>query len=109
MVHKLQVMREELGWSVDHLAELTGLSVGTIYKIENPNNYRRTKRQVAELLAFALECKISDLFLPQDLTELGRPALSGGIPIIRVATGPTPAVCDTHNITMPATGICDEC
>jgi DNA-binding XRE family transcriptional regulator len=59
------------------LAGQSGISTGTIVKIENGTSEYRTNDGVASALAEALDCYVSDLFEASELSQLGRPPCTG--------------------------------
>ena len=76
-MHPLKMLRLAWGLSVEDLAELSGIAPVTIYRIEDPDWTQRFNQSTARALADALYVQVSDIFDTDDLTHLGRPALTG--------------------------------
>lgn len=78
-MHKIELRRIELGFSVTDVAILSGLSAQTIYRIEreDPDDYK-VRMDTAKLIAYALDVPLITLFTSKEISFLGRPALSGG-------------------------------
>ena len=85
-MHKIELRRIELGFSVADVAILTGLSQGTIYRIEseNPDGYR-VRLDTAQAIAYGLDSQLHTLFDGEELSHLGRPAHTGR-PIVDIQT-----------------------
>lgn len=126
-MHKLQKLREDAGFTVAELAEYTGLSKKTIYSIENGASEYKTNEGVAQILADAFDCEVSDIFSPEEVSHRGRPPLTGK-PIGHVTSmlevsvtknGQTETfrlfhefegnACPTCHIVKPLTGQCPFC
>lgn len=75
-IHPLTVIRRQYGLSIADLAELSGVSEGTILRIENGSE-RRVNYSTAEMIADSLYLAIPTLFDPAYLTNIGRPAGTG--------------------------------
>ncbi len=111
-MHPVKRLRKQQGLKISDLVELTHLHRNTIIAIENGSSIYKTHQKVAKLLAKALGCEVSDIFVPAELSNAGRPPLTGGSYNIRVTTERTVVeydVCPKHFIILPASGICDEC
>ena len=76
-MHPVKLSRLAVGFSVQELAEYTRLNAGTIYRIEGGTSPFKTSYSVAEILAETFDCEVSDLFGQDELSHLGRPALTG--------------------------------
>nr|WP_275410828.1 helix-turn-helix transcriptional regulator [Actinoplanes rishiriensis] len=63
MENRLRVLRAERRWTQERLAGAIGVSRQTINSIEN-GKYDPSL-QVAFNLAFALDCRIEDIFMPE--------------------------------------------
>lgn len=72
MSHPLREIRVKNSLTIADLAEMSGISSSTISRIENGSRYK-TNRATACLLADALY----DIFDSRDLSDDGRPPLSG--------------------------------
>ncbi|GEM_PF-1666926 len=126
-MHKLKKLRKDVGFSVEELAEYTGLSVSTIRGIENGTSQFRTNIGVAQILADTFDCDVNDIFASEELSHLGRPPLTGK-PIGHVTSmlevsvtknGQTETfrlfhelegnACERCHIVMPLTGKCPFC
>ena len=123
-IHPVRKFRKEVGFSVDELAEYTGLAAGTIRGIENGSSRFKTNEGVALILADAFGCKISDLFAPEELSHLGRPPLTGTSITASFSLSVThEGVTETYTVThkrsgnicpvcfveLPIIGICGQC
>ena len=76
-LHPLTVLRRQLQMSITALADLSGIDEQTIVRIEtDPGN--RVNYTTAEAIAKALNREVHALFHLGELTNLGRPALTGG-------------------------------
>lgn len=104
---RLLRVREGLDLSREELAELAGLSVSTIYRIETDNSYR-VNQATAALLADALHMQVRELFHPRDISHLGRPPQTG-VPIGSKQELDRSDFCPTCGLALPATGQCDWC
>lgn len=104
--HELRRVRHSLGLTVQELSELSGISVGTIYRIESGDKTYKINDQTARALADALYLQMLDVFKGDELSHLGRPPKTGK-PIV------TPLrrkkICTVHHLETPMTGICDFC
>jgi DNA-binding XRE family transcriptional regulator len=127
-LHPVQQHRERAGLSLAELAELTGLSVSTLQKIEHETSEYKINRGVAIILADAFYCKVEDLFDRHELSHLGRPPLTGR-PIVmerieftmrttssdgrqtelQVARTRQGIPCPNCYVVMPMTNVCDDC
>jgi DNA-binding XRE family transcriptional regulator len=118
--HALYYARVDAGLTREELADLTGLSLGTIWKIETKSSEFKTNRKVAELLAEALELPVRELFDSHELSHLGRPPLTGrpigsstAITVVQTTTvmvGSNEALCTCCYLVVPCWGgECDNC
>jgi DNA-binding XRE family transcriptional regulator len=124
-LHRVRILRIENELTVRELAELAGVSPSTVYKIENGSSPFKTQLSVAERLAWALDVKVSDLFLEMELSPFGRPAGtgSGTITLIRetfeivhrvtvtreIVTGRGQVRCNNCFLEVPSTPHCTQC
>lgn len=106
-MHPLKRMRKARGWTIGELVELTGLHPDTISAIENGTSSYKTHEGVALLLADALDCEVNEIFDRKELSNKGRPPLTGGN--FRMTTVIEVTICPRHFIVLPASGVCDEC
>lgn len=74
--HRVQIMREERGLSIKELASLADIHPDTLRGIERGKEFK-THHTVASGLAAALNVHWSELFLPIELSGVGRHAGSG--------------------------------
>ncbi len=110
--HKLKRIRQDVGWTVVELSEQSGISVSTILGIENGTSRFKTNNGVASRLARALECHVSDIFDANELSDLGRPACTGGSYTVTTTTTVVVSytACPLHpGIVLPLSGECDMC
>lgn len=106
---RLRTLRLELGLTMTEVAELSGLALSTIHRIENGDNERHTNLSVAAALAEALYVEVHDIFEPGELTHLGRPALTGA-PMVAPEKEKTTRVCTECYLVMPThRDICGVC
>lgn len=77
MPHKLQAIRLSLGLTVAELAELSGISMSVIYRIESGDNEYHVNEATAEALSTALYKEVKSIFDPLELSNKGRPPLTG--------------------------------
>jgi len=77
-LHKIKFRRLELGFTVADIAVLSGLSAQTIHRIERetPDDFL-VRLDTAKLLAEALDVPMITLFESCEISEFGRPALTG--------------------------------
>lgn len=108
MTHKLTALRSAKDLTVAQLAEMSGLSESTIYKIERCTSEFRTNEAVASLLAEALECGVYDIFSPSDLSHIGRPPLTG-VKLTMKTTVKVTLICMACRNALPRSGICGYC
>jgi len=109
--HKLKRIRQDVGWTVKELYELSDISISTILGIENGTSRFKTNNGVASRLAKALECHVSDIFDATELSDLGRPACTGGSYEVTTTTVVFKYIaCPDHpGIALPLSGECDKC
>ena len=107
-MHPVKALRKQNKLTIADLAELTGLSSTTITGIESGRSDYKTHQGVALLLADTFGCKVSDLFRPEELSNRGRPPLTGGNICVTTIVVEY-SVCPVHFIVLPACGVCDEC
>ena len=104
--HELRHVRSGLGLTVKELSELSGISIGTIYRIESGDKTYKINDQTARAIADALYLQMLDVFKGDELSHLGRPPMTGK-PIV------TPLrrkkICPVHHLVLPSVGICDYC
>lgn len=108
-IHPLKILREKRKLTVTGLADLTGLSRGTIRKIEQRTSESNTNIGVAELLAEVLQCQVRDIFSFGELSHRGRPPLTGKElePTLEVFI--EVKLCLKHFVQVPVGGECDRC
>ena len=107
LAHKLRNIRESHGLTVRDLHDLSGIAVGTIYRIENGDLAYKVNDCTAKALADALYLDVYDIFEPHELSPYGRPPMTG-CPISPKHSQPE-KVCPGCNYALPATGVCDDC
>lgn len=109
MAHKLRDVRKALGLTIEDLADLSGVAKATIRSIENGTSEYKINQQTAQLIAEALSVKVRELFLPIELSHLGRPPATGQpISISRVDQHEqTCSNCFMH--VRPINGKCPQC
>lgn len=106
--NNLREIRTGLELTICDLAELSGISKGTILRIENNSSCYRTSLEVAQVLAAALYLSVSDIFNVAMLSDLGRPARTG-VPLRRKPKVRKTDLCPRCHLTLPCTGQCDYC
>lgn len=113
--YALKDVRNILDASVAELAEMSGLSESTIYRIEREANNQAVNDHTVTLLCEALGVSADEIRWPNGITDGGRRPLTGGTytvtrSVVSRNTETTCTVCPKHFITIPvATGICDFC
>lgn len=95
--------------SVPKLAEKTNLAASTIYKIENMSTPYKTHIEVAGLIAEALDCKVHDIFVREELSHVGRPPLTGDKTTVTTIVTIEQKFCGIHFIELPKCGTCSFC
>lgn len=75
-MHRLTLFRRQIELTIRALAQITGLDERTLLDIERVPGHR-VNYTTAEIIANALNCKIPVIFTPEEITQVGRPALSG--------------------------------
>ncbi|KAF1680468.1 helix-turn-helix transcriptional regulator [Veillonella sp. R32] len=63
-MYKIKEFREKMKISQERLAEKAGVSRATIASLEAPDSETTTTTSTLIKIASALECKVSDIFLP---------------------------------------------
>ena len=81
--HPLRAIRLDLKFSIEEVAELTGISATTIRRIESGDKTFKVNVTTAGVLARGLGTQAQALFRLDELSDLGRPALTGGKKIAR--------------------------
>lgn len=76
-LHTLFTLRTTAEISVEELAELSGVSVGTIRAIESGEKFYNTNYTVAEAIADALYVKVDDIFSKTEVSTVGRTVGTG--------------------------------
>lgn len=82
-MHKLESILTEVELSVDDLSELTGITVATINRIlrrdltHRSSDDMNTNRHTAAIIARQLYLRVEDIFSPCELSDSGRPPLTG--------------------------------
>jgi transcriptional regulator with XRE-family HTH domain len=104
---RLRALRGELGLTLAEVAELSGLSLGTLLRIENHPEMYRVNYSTAEALADALYVEVSDIFDAEDLSNLGRPARTGRP--LGSARRVTRLCEDCHLVAPSYAGACAQC
>ena len=104
--HHLRQVRTSLGLTVPELSELSGISNGTIYRIESGDTTYRINDRTALALADALYLQMLDIFKRDELSHLGRPPMTGK-PIIMPLR--RKKICPVHHLQLPTIGVCDFC
>ena len=74
---RLGAVRYENGLTIRDLSELSDISPGAIYRIEQGDSLHKTHVGVAQALADVFDLAVEDLFDEKDLTHLGRPPHTG--------------------------------
>jgi transcriptional regulator with XRE-family HTH domain len=95
--------------SVSSLADRSGLSRTTIDKIEHGTSPFKTNNAVAQDLAEALNCRVSDLFDSIELSPRGRPPHTGKPTAHQTGSHPAMMLCINCWIVVPADIGCDAC
>lgn len=108
--HSVKRRREELSLSVNEVASMSGISPGTIYRIEHSaTNPYKVNVETARALAKALDAPLLSLFRGDELSELGRTPKTG-VETGRNAHHRENDVCSHCNIIIPlAYPTCPEC
>jgi len=75
--HALQKIREILEVSITELADLSGISVSSIRRIESGDTTFKINEATAESLTAALGVRMFEAFSGMELSHLGRPPHTG--------------------------------
>lgn len=104
--HKLTLLRESRGITILDLADMSGLSYHAIRDAEG-NPTQKVHDGVAKAIADVLRVPVADIFDPLELTNKGRPPFTGND--CRKHNDEHVQTCPVHFVTLPASGICDDC
>lgn len=104
-MHKLRKVRESLGLTVDDLSRKSGISHSCITRIESmPTN---VNIETAARLSRALSIELDNLFSYDQLSERGRPPMTG-IPYSRTRP-PKEVLCLQCTMMVLPADICNSC
>lgn len=84
-MHKIEMRRIELDFSVAEVAILCDVSPQTIYRIESESGKHKVRQDTARSIALGLDSQLHTLFERSELTHLGRPPKTGH-PIVDIAS-----------------------
>lgn len=65
-MNRLEELRTDKGFTQEELAVSVGIAVSTYSMYAN--GHRMIPRQVAERIAYVLDCKVEEIFLPEKFT-----------------------------------------
>lgn len=106
-MHPLEQARTERGLTRAALARQAGVATSTIAAIEQGSDYKTNNDTASRIVRALGDVNYGDIFRPEDVSHIGRPPASGK-PCVRQPSRPA-TVCPACRLTVPATGICDEC
>lgn len=106
--YTLKELRTENNMSVRDLANASGISPVTIYRIEGSYRFS-VNDDTAAALADALGCDTKSIFWPHGTSNQGRPPHTGCENSERPREAEPLKVCHEHFIELPATGECSFC
>lgn len=110
-VDKLTVrqLRQSQGMSQRQLAEKAVISTASVSYIEDPNYKYCTSFEAAMRVSEALGVPFHRIRWLHAHSDKGRPVGSGGTQLRSVKATQESRVCESCFLTLPATGICDDC
>ena len=106
--HKLRKVRKSLGLTIRELSELSGIAFPTIQTIETGCRTSKINVATAQAISAALYTEVSGIFNTSELSNLGRPPLTGG----NYQKGPArtrEVVCPNCYLAVPSAPLCNQC
>ncbi|HSW77983.1 MAG TPA: helix-turn-helix transcriptional regulator [Candidatus Chromulinivoraceae bacterium] len=108
-MHKIKLRRLELDLSISDVAVLSGVAPGTIGSIERGGRVFKINFETARTLAYGLDTPLHTLFCETELSDLGRPALTG-TKIGKPKTARMGVICISCHLEIPrAHNTCPTC
>jgi transcriptional regulator with XRE-family HTH domain len=108
-LYTLRTARLNAGMSPEQLSERSGISLSTIYRLENGGGGFSTTVDVAHSLADALEVDYKAIAWPYGLSSLRGRAKCKSKRTTPVEENPRSGLCTIHFIKLSLRGQCDDC